>query len=160
MNGGNLNLHKLILSAWTNALKNSAEVQGTSEMAGGRVNREASDVWLDCLGQEFRKYYDDKNQRVFWKGNSENRGQFGLNELLFGISVCQVEEVPSIGKGTLLPFVSNCHWQVESELNDSDSREITKDFSKLVMGQSARSRRFPPLEKERYFHSCQTATGR
>ena len=136
MNGKNIDLYELILSAWTNTLKKRPEARGTSEGSRGRVNHEASAVWLDCLGKKFQEYYDNNDQRVFWKGNKGNRGQFGLNELLFDLSVCQVEEVPSIRKGTLLPFVTNCHWQVESELNDSNSREITKDFSKLVMGQS------------------------
>lgn len=131
-----IDLYELILRAWSNTLENRTEARGTAEGGRGRVNHEASGVWLDCLGKEFQGYYRDKDQRVFWKGNNGNRGQFGLNELLFDISVCRIEEVPSIRKGTQLPFVSDCHWQVESELNDSNSREITKDFSKLVMGQS------------------------
>ena len=136
MNGKSIDLYELIFRAWVNTLKNRTEARSTAERPLGRVNHESSGVWLDCLGKEFQECYDDKVQSVFWKGNKKNRRQFGLNELLFDISVCHVEEVPSIGKGTPLPFVSNCHWQVESELNDSDSREITKDFSKLVMGKS------------------------
>lgn len=136
MAGREVNLYELILSAWTNTLKHVAKAQDTADGPPGGVNSEASSIWLDCLGREFQEYYDGNDQRVFWKGNPRNRGEFGLNELLFDITVCQVEDVPSITWGTQLPFVSHCHWQVESELNASNSREITKDFSKLVMGQS------------------------
>ena len=136
MNGRNIDFYALIRNAWENTLKYRAETQDTAGKSRGQVNQEASGLWVDCLGKEFQKHYDNNDQLVFWKGNERNRDEFGLNELLFDISVCQVEEVPSISKGTQLPFVSKCYWQVESELNDSDSREITKDFSKLVMGQS------------------------
>ena len=136
MNGRNIDLYALLFSAWDNTLRNKGDTRGTVGKPTGHVHQEASGVWVDCVGREFQKLYNHDNQRVFWKGNKKNRDKFGLNELLFDISVCQVEEVPSISRGTPLPFVSKCHWQVESELNDSDSREITKDLSKLVMGQS------------------------
>lgn len=136
MNGRNIDLYALILGAWDNTLKCRAETRGTAGKSRGQVHQEASSVWVDCLGKEFQKHYDNEDQRVFWKGNKRNRDEFGLNELLFDISVCQVKMVSSIRKKKELLFVSKCHWQVESELNDSDSRAITKDFSKLVMGQS------------------------
>ena len=136
MTGREINLYELILSAWTNTFKHVTKAQDTADRPPGRVNRDSSSVWLDSLGREFQGCYSGYDQIVLWKGNFQNRREFGLNELLFDISVCQVEKVHSITKGTQLPFVSHCHWQVESELNASNSREITKDFSKLVMGQS------------------------
>ena len=98
-----------------------------------------SRIWIDRLGRGFQEYYrdkDDKYRRVFWKGNVENRKEFGLNELLFDIAVCSVSTTISIVRGTLLEFVSGCYWQVESELDNKNSRKITQDFSKLVMGSS------------------------
>jgi len=136
MKGSNVDLYALIRGAWDNTPNNMADTRGAAGMSTGQANRAASSAWVDCLGKEFKKRYDNDNQRVFWKGNKKNRNEFGLNELLFDISVCHIEKIPSISKGTPLPFVSKCLWQVESELNDSDSGEITKDFSKLVMGQS------------------------
>ena len=76
-----------------------------------------------------------RNQRVFWRNNSDNC-DFELNELLFDISVCQIGWVPSIAKAKPLPYIAKSLWQVESEFNKRNSREITKDFSKLVMGRS------------------------
>ena len=74
-------------------------------------------------------------KRVFWRKNKDN-SDFRLSELLFDISVCQIEYVDSIKQGKPLPYISKCFWQVESEFNNKNSREITKDFSKLVMGRS------------------------
>ena len=136
MNGKCFDLYELILSAWSNTLKNKAKTRSTAQKPGGQVNYEASGIWIDCLGKGFREYYDNEDYQVFWKGNRNNVGEFGLSELLFDISVCKVEKVLSIKRRAQLSYVSKCYWQVESELNDSDSREITKDFSKLVMGQS------------------------
>lgn len=33
-----------------------------------------------------------------------------------------------------LEFIDQCHWQVESEFNRSDSREVVVDMSKLIVG--------------------------
>ena len=101
----------------------------------GQPNRGMAVAWIDCLGKGFQEYYPDEHQRVFWRGNRCNR-DFELNELLFDISVCQIGYVKSIAKRTTLPYISKCFWQVESEFNDKNSREITKDFSKLVIGRS------------------------
>ena len=136
MTGKNFDLKNLIRDAWENTLKKTAGVDDSAERSTAQINRERSIDWVDYLGKGFREYYNNDDQCVFWRKNQGNRKQFGLNELLFDISVCQIKEVPSIRHGKPLPFVSKCYWQVESELNDSDSREITKDFSKLVMGHS------------------------
>ena len=100
-------------------------------------HRHWSGTWIDCLGRGFQKHYsgeDGEGIRVFWRGNEENRKEFGLNELLFDVSVCSISTTKSIVRGTSLKFISGCYWQVESEFDDKNSRKITEDFSKLVMG--------------------------
>ena len=136
MSSSNLDLKALIKGAWEEALRLTKEAPipaGTSE---GQVNSERSRAWVDCLGKGFQEHYKPPNQLVFWRQNECNRQEFGLNELLFDVSVCQVGEVKSVTRDVSLQFVSKCHWQVESELDTSNSREITKDFSKLIMGNS------------------------
>ena len=132
----NNDLGNLIREAWKNTLKRTVCAEGSAEKATGQVHSDRSSGWIDCLGESFQGRYTNEDQRVFWKKNSSNRSQFNLNELLFDISVCQIKEVPSIQKGAPLSFISKCYWQIESELNNHNSREITKDFSKLVMGHS------------------------
>ena len=131
-----IDLRTLINEAWNNTLEKTVCAEGPGVKASGKINSDRSGGWIDCLGESFQDHYTNEDQRAFWKKNNSNRSQFNLNELWFHISVCQIKEVLSIGQGTPLPFVSKCYWQVESELNDRNSREITKDFSKLVMGQS------------------------
>ena len=132
----NIDLGTLIREAWKNTLKKTVCAVGAAEKSLVTTNGDRSSGWIDCLGESFQGHYTNEDQRIFWKKNYSNRRQFNLNELLFDISVCQVKEVPSIKKGKPLSFVSKCYWQIESELNNRNSREITKDFSKLVMGQS------------------------
>ena len=120
------NIRELIRDAWSETLKKAKE----------KPNRCKAEIWVNCLGKGFRRHYEGSSQAVFWRGNGNNKNDFGLNELLFDISVCETAKVSSIVKEDQLTFVAGCYWQVESELNDSNSREFTKDFSKLVMGRS------------------------
>ena len=136
MTSRNPDLKTLIIDAWEKALARTTGGGSPAGESAGQTNRDRSGAWVDCLGRGFQEHYHDQGQVVFWRQNDSNRGEFGLNELLFDVSVCQVEEVLSIEHETPLPFVSKCHWEVESELDDANSREITKDFSKLVMGLS------------------------
>ena len=131
-----IDLGTLIHEAWKNTLKKTVCAEGSAENSNGNINSDRSSGWIDCLGTSFQGHFNKDGQCVFWKKNDSNRKQFNLNELLFDISVCRIKEVLSISQGTLLPFVSKCYWQIESELNNQNSREITKDFSKLVMGKS------------------------
>ena len=133
----NVNLKELINEAWKNSYQETIGADGFSATDKGKLHRDRGSTWVKCLGQGFAGYYSNKGQRVFWKGNKCNKREFGLQELLYDISVCQMEKVESLGKNKKrLQYVARALWQVESELNDSDSREITKDFSKLVMGDS------------------------
>ena len=100
-----------------------------------QTQRDSAKAWIDCLGEGFREHYRSKEHRVFWRTNRDNSA-FGLNELLFDISVCQIGYVKSIAKAKPLPYIAKSLWQVESEFDKRNSREITKDFSKLVMGRS------------------------
>ena len=132
----NIDLGTLINEAWENTLKHPVCAEEPRERKPGQIHRDRSSGWIDCLGESFQGHCTNEGQRVFWKKNTSNRSQFTLNEFLFDISVCQIKEVLSIRQRTPLSFVSKCYWQIESELNNSSSREITKDFSKLVMGHS------------------------
>ena len=71
--------------------------------------------------------------RVFHKADDPNRAEFGLNELLYDICVCQTATCSSARQGKELRFVTKALWQVESEFA-RDSSEAVKDFNKLVIG--------------------------
>ena len=120
------NLKELLRDAWSETLKKAKE----------KPNRRKAEIWVNCLGKGFQGRYEGSSRAVFWRGNRGNRNDLGLNELLFDIAVCRVERVASVSGKVWLPFVAGCDWQVESELDDGNSREVTKDFSKLVMGRS------------------------
>ena len=58
-----------------------------------------------------------------------------MNELLFDLAVCSVPETESLQrKANPLQFIARCHWQIESEFNRRNTRDIVVDMSKLVLG--------------------------
>jgi len=130
-----IDFEELIHKSWGKAVKQEA----SSNKSLGQIHKDMSNAWIDCLGKGFQEYYSHEDVRVFCRKNKEknkDKSDFGLSELLFDISVCQIGYVPSMVKKTPLPYIQKCFWQVESEFNNKNSREITKDFSKLVMGRS------------------------
>ncbi len=135
MTDRSIDLKALIRKSWENAVKRGAYSEDSSNKSLGQTHKDRAIAWIDCLGEGFQEYYSNKGQRVFWKNNGCN-SDFGLSELLFDISVCEIGWVEAIGQRRPLPYISKCLWQVESEFDNKNSREITKDFSKLVMGRS------------------------
>ena len=138
----NADVKKMIMKAWESAQESvGAEVmRRVADASAGKspkqdAHRERSTRWVDALAEELVRCYeiDNRNMRVFWKGREDP--DFKLNELLFDIAVCETEETESTNKGIALPFVRECLWLVESELENS-SRSIVVDLSKLVMGSS------------------------
>ena len=99
-----------------------------------------SRIWVCSLARQFKLRYtrgthNGHAYRVFWRDNESNQKHFSLNELLFDISVCGVEATESFATSAHdLEFVSDCYWQIESEFNKSDSRQVVVDMSKLVLG--------------------------
>ena len=126
------NLGKIVETAWYEARTANLDTEGGRP---GHVNRERSEVWVDCLARGFQKNYGDGSHRTFWKRNCENREEFYRNEFLFDVMVGRIKTVPSLGQNPKeLRFIAGCEWLVESELDNKNSRQIVVDMSKLVMG--------------------------
>lgn len=119
------NLKDIVDAAWDAALKSP-----------GSDNRKRSAQWVDELARQFQDNYKlERRHRVFWKGYEGNKEHFGVNELLFDIAVCSVSTTPSLQRHPQpLEFISACHWQVESEFADKNTRDVIVDMSKLVLG--------------------------
>ena len=135
MTDRNIDLKALIQESWDIAMKLANSSENLSKGPPAQIHTDRASAWIDCLGNGFQGHYSDEDYRVFWRRNEAN-SDFGLSELLFDISVCQIGWVESIKQRKPLPYISKCLWQVESEFNNKNSREITKDFSKLVMGRA------------------------
>lgn len=119
----------------------AARAQQIDAESPGELHRKRSTAWVECLADQFRAYYRaDQTVRVFSKGCCANRREFGLNELLYDVSVCRSGSVRSSVQGRQLLYIREVLWQVESEFA-RDGREALKDFSKLVCG-SAQSKLF------------------
>lgn len=123
----------LVISALKSAM-GSDDVGKTK----GQVNRNRSKNFVEELGKQFSsEYQSNKNIRVLTKHNGENRAEFGLNELLFDVLVCEVSIVPSSTRRKALTHVTKGLWAVESEMAQN-SREAMYDFNKLVLSSCER----------------------
>ena len=127
------NLKDVVDAAWAVAIENPAFGE---DLASVHRNRKRSAQWVDALAREFQANYKLKRRhRVFWKGNEDNKEHFRVNELLFDITVCSVSTTLSLQSPPKpLEFISDCHWQVESEFAANDTRAVVVDMSKLVLG--------------------------
>jgi hypothetical protein len=100
----------------------------------GSLHQARSSEWVRCLAGELKQLYaDSPDVRVFHKGDGGNREDFGLNELLYDVCVCQTAPCASARQGKTLRHITRALWQVESEFA-RDSFEAVKDFNKLVLG--------------------------
>ena len=97
----------------------------------GKRNKERSQRWVNSLGKQFQGLFPiESGFRVFYLGNDDNKTDFGLNELLFDISVCEVGTVRSAFHESELIFVRGSIWQVESEFS------MYQFWRKPVLGQT------------------------
>ena len=111
-----------------------------------KIHRQRSINWVESLAGEFRKVYPrDKDFRVFSKYHDQNR-DFGLNELLYDISVCRVNRITS-PRHIELVYIEHAVWLVESEMA-KDTRQLVYDFNKMVIGNAENKLFVGPLSEE------------
>lgn len=98
-----------------------------------KINRSRSKNFVEELGNQFRiKYKNDSFYKVFTKHYNQNRREFGLNELLYDVLVCETKSIES-SKGENLVVIKKAIWQIESEFA-KDTRQALFDFNKLIIG--------------------------
>jgi hypothetical protein len=88
---------------------------------------------VEALADQFRAQYKPQaTVRVLSKHFGLYREEFGLNELLFDVLVCDTSSVHSARDSVSLTFVTRALWAVESEFA-RDTRQAIFDFNKLVL---------------------------
>jgi hypothetical protein len=118
----------------------------------GSIHRNRSKCFVETLATRFRQLHGDQGSiRVLSKHCGLHRDEFGLNELLFDILVCDTSSVPSARGSASLTFITKALWVVESEFA-RDARQALFDFNKLVLA-SADSKLFvgPMVTDEQAF---------
>jgi hypothetical protein len=124
-----MDLYGLLETSLTAAQR--APTVGTLPQA---IHRNRSQEWIRQLRSGFSQALaGDSSLRVFTRGDSTYRTDFGLNELLHDVLVCRVNTVPSAKQGRTLYYIEEVLWQVESEFA-RDSKQALIDFNKLVLG--------------------------
>ena len=100
------------------------------------IHRNRSKNLVEALASAFRSgLVSQPTVRVLSKHSDANREEFGLNELLFDVLVCDTGKTASAKREAELTFVTKALWVVESEMA-RDSREALFDFNKLVLATS------------------------
>ena len=101
----------------------------------GVRNRKRSCAWVECLAEELRKTFEsvDRDVRVFSKEHRKNRADFGLNEMLYDLCVCETATCDSHTGRKQLRYITRVLWLIESEFA-KNSVAAVKDFNKLVLG--------------------------
>ena len=122
----------LVLKALNDALNELTQMQEAKDER--TKNNKRSCVWVETLANAIHK---------------ENK-LFKRNELLHDITVCAIDEIPSLQRTknnlVMLPVIRKVIWQVESEFN-GNTREIAIDFNKLILG-SAENKLFICAERK------------
>ncbi|MFN8467940.1 MAG: hypothetical protein U0X20_20440 [Caldilineaceae bacterium] len=103
----------------------------------GTIHHNRSKQLVEAIAAGFRREYTDQPAvRVMSKHSSLNQSEFGLNELLFDVLVCEIGKTPSARKVAELTYIIRALWAVESEMA-RDTRQALFDFNKLVLASSA-----------------------
>ena len=99
----------------------------------GQIHQNRSQNFVESLAEMFRQGFNDGLIRVLSRRCEDHRHEFGLNELLHDILVCEVGHTKSPKHAKALTFVSRAIWQIESEFA-ADAKAALFDFNKLVLG--------------------------
>jgi hypothetical protein len=121
-----MDLRNLLEKAFADATKTAVANTALKQLHVARAR-----AWITSLTTRFRCQYCGNSMRVLSKYNATHRKEFGLNELLYDVLVCQVDIVEKYGKP--LVYIQDVVWQVESEFA-RDRRQALYDFNKLVLG--------------------------
>jgi hypothetical protein len=98
------------------ALENAADCERPGAAASAQaLHATRSRQWVNCLASELKAMYPDPRVKVFFKGNAENQSEFGLDELLYDVCICETDTCPAARSRKMLRCVTSALWQVESE---------------------------------------------
>lgn len=113
-----MNIRQIIVQALKTAVASST-VDDTNSVRAAR--------WIESLNSELRREFTlDSGFRVFSRGQPK--------ELLYDITVIKCYTVISPKRMAELELPEKCLWQIESELQESNSRDLTDDLGKLILG--------------------------
>ncbi len=80
------------------------------------LHSQRSQAWVKALGANLMSSGGpDRDLRCFTRFDLSNKPDFGVNELLYDISIVRVSDVASAVLKKRLVFITDAVWQVESE---------------------------------------------
>jgi hypothetical protein len=126
-----MDIKPLLLAALNDAL--ACPDSGKSK---GAIHHNRSKAFVEALAEHLREAYRNRpDVYVLSRGCSQYRAQFGLNELLYDILVCEAGTAKSLCCGSDITHVIRALWAIECEFA-TDLRKAMQDFNKLVIAAS------------------------
>ena len=123
-----MNIKKVMETALARAMLLSKECDSNSKRSA---------KWIKCLNHELASEYSPENDYFGYEVYSRGKPK----EVLYDITVMKIRKEKSCKRRVCLAIYQECKWQIESELEYSDSRQLVDDLGKLVLG-SARNKLF------------------
>jgi hypothetical protein len=143
------------------ALENANSEQ-ISITDAGPLHKERSRLFVEHLATLLRDHFhSEEGVKVLSKHFEGNRSEFGLNELLFDVLVCETATVESPVNQVELTYVTAGLWAIESEFA-TDLREALYDFNKLVLSSAENCLLIGPMvsNNEGFLDSLSGAAGK
>ncbi len=98
-------------------------------------NKQRSSKFVECLAGELRLKYENDNSgyRVLSRDYPAHKSEFGMNELLYDILVCDTGITGTVKNSDVKArYITKGIWAVESEMK-KDVRQLLFDFNKLTL---------------------------
>lgn len=123
-----------VVKACVERALDAARNQPADDASKQRLHAARSRNFVGALAQQLLALYtNEPDVRGFTKHDERNRSDFGMNELLYDVTICRTAIVASAASDKCLHYVAAPIWHVESEFA-KDSRQALFDFNKLVLG--------------------------
>src|SRR6185369_11046055 len=98
----------------------------------GRGNSWRAHAFVKEVANQFRALLPCTSHRVFSRDFEYPEQEFGYNEFLYDIAVCEVGKI-TFGNSNRITFAKKAVWLIESEMSNR-AADVIADFSKLVIG--------------------------
>jgi hypothetical protein len=115
----------------------------------GEVHWNRSQCFVEKVGQLLKAVLPADGYAVFHGRCLDNRTEFDRNEFLCDIAVYRTARLPDEMFLGNTPFICAMEWCIESEFEESDQREMLKDFSKLLVVDAHDKLYIAPMNEKR-----------
>ncbi len=113
-------------------LHSSEMLRSADSISSDNWGRDFGARWIGAIHDGFRNAYPDKERFAVFS-RARDASIWGCQEYLYDVAVAETERRRAPYANTFVPVITQCLWQVESEV-EKDASAVAKDLGKLVLG--------------------------